>query len=231
MGIHGDYCPIAVANEVMGDRWNPLVLRELMVGSQHFNDIHRGIPRISRTLLAQRLRELERRGLVERRPVPGKQAVDYLLSPAGHDLQPILWELGRWATRWMFGDPVDEQLDTPYIVWRLHQTTDPERAPKRRTTVEFATTGPGSRPAWLVFQSGASTACQSDPGYEVDLIVRADNRELHRWFIGRTTWKAASAGGAIAVLGPPRLAKAFPTWFVPGVFHADVQKAAGARVA
>lgn len=227
MRDYADYCPIAMANEIVGDRWNPLVLRELMVGARRFNDIHRGIPRISRTLLAGRLRSLERHGLVERRPVPGSQAVDYLLTDAGRDLQPILWQLGRWATRWTFGDPPDEVLDTHHLVWRLHQVTDPACAPQQRTTVEILTRGPGSARCWLVFAGGESTACQIDPGYDVDLVLRADNRELHRWFMGRTTWPEARRAGTIELSGPAGLATAFPTWFRPSPFHADVRAALG----
>jgi DNA-binding HxlR family transcriptional regulator len=224
VGAHHDYCPIAVANEVIGDRWTTLVLREIMVGSHRFNDIHRGIPRISRTSLSQRLRSLERDGLVERRPHDESQAVDYVLTAAGKDLEPIIWELGRWATRWVFGDPVDEQLDAVHLVWRLHQLTNEDFAPKERTTVEFQIRGPGAGRAWLVFDLGASTACQIDPGYEVDLVVRAENRELHRWLLGRTSWTAAIRAGDIELIGPSRLSRVFPRWFHPSHFVDDVRR-------
>jgi DNA-binding HxlR family transcriptional regulator len=223
---YSDYCPIAVANEVIGDRWSPLVLRELMIGSTRFNDIHRGIPRMSRSLLTQRLRFLEHNGLIERRPRPGEKAVDYVLSDAGRDLEPILWELGRWATRWVFGDPENHQLDTLHVVWRLHQLTDGDKAPQERTTVEFFTRGPGGRRAWLVFDHGASTACQVDPGFDTDLLVGGQSRELHMWLLGRTTWRAACESGAITVTGSRRLATAFPGWFRASPFHHDVRRAA-----
>src|SRR5690242_17759871 len=184
MGSYGDYCPIAVGNEVVGDRWSPLILREIMVGSHGFNDIHRGIPRISRTLLAQRLRRLERDGLVERHSEPGRQSVSYDLTDAGRDLEPVIFELGRWASRWVFGDPRDDQLDVANFVWRLHQFTNEERAPQPRTTIEFDMRGPGGGRAWLVFDRGASTACLIDPGYEPALVIFGDLRELCRWFAG-----------------------------------------------
>jgi len=227
MARYADYCPIAVANEVIGDRWNPLILREIIIGSHRFNDIHRGLPRISRTLLAQRLRFLERNGLVERRPHPRGQAVDYVLTDAGRDLEPILWELGRWATRWAFGDPSDEQVDTVHLVWRLHQVTDPERAPQSRTTVAVRTRRPTGS-AWLVFEKGASTACEIDPGYDVDLVVVARNHALHRWFAGRVTWRDACDAGDVELIGPAGLVRGFPRWFRPSPFHADVRRAARA---
>jgi len=224
VGSYGDYCPIAVANEVIGDRWSPLVLREIMVGSTRFNDIHRGIPRISRSLLVQRLRQLERDGLVERRERDGEQGVDYVLTPAGADLEPIMWELGKWATRWVFGDPKDEQIDVVHLVWRLHQYTDSEQAPRQRTTVEFRARGPGGGYAWLVFDNGTSTACQIDPGYDVDVIVEAENRELHRWYAGRVSWEDARQSGVIKANGPRRLVTAFPRWFRGSPFSADVRR-------
>ncbi len=229
MSSYGDYCPITIASEVIGDRWSPLVIREIMVGSHRFNDIHRGIPRMSRSLLTQRLRHLERNGIVERTPRPGEQAVDYTLTPAGRALEPILWDLGRWAAAWALGDPTDEQLDTAHLVWRLHQFTDPDNAPTKRTNVQFTTTGPGSGTAWLVFDQGASTACQVDPGYEVDLVVEADNLELHRWHAGRVTWSEALRSGRVSITGPRDLVRAFPTWFVEGVFDPLPDAPSGTR--
>jgi len=223
---YADYCPIAIANEVIGDRWNPLILREIMVGSRGFNEIHRGIPRISRTLLAQRLRMLEGSGLIVRRPRPEGRAADYVLTDAGSDLQPILWELGRWATRWVFGDPTENQLDTPHLVWRLHQTTDCDRAPRARTTVEFRTHGPGSGRSWLVFEKGASTACQIDPGYEVDLVVMGDNREMHRWLLGWLSFRELRLAGSVRLVGPSRLGRAFSSWFSTSLFARSLRQPA-----
>ena len=220
----GDYCPIAMANEVIGDRWSPLVLRELIIGETRFNDIHRGIPRIGRSVLAGRLKWLERNGLVERVPRPDSQAVDYVLTEAGRDLEPIIFGMGRWGAKWVFGDPSDEQIDTTHLVWRLHQFTDPDRAPDERTTVEVRTHGAGAGRAWIVFEERASTACQIDPGYDIDLLVTADARELHRWYHGHAEWNDLCRAGAITVQGPKRLASAFPTWFRPA-FADDVRAA------
>jgi len=226
VGSYDDYCPIAIGIEVIGDRWTPLILRELMIGSERFNDIHRGIPRISRSLLSHRLRMLERQGLVERHPRPGAQAVDYRLTAAGADLQPVLWDLGRWATRWVFTEPEEAQMDTIHLVWRLHQCVDPDALPPGRTTVEFLTTGAGSARCWLVFEDRESTACQIDPGYPVDVLVRGETRELLRWFLGRISWSQARASGGIAIAGPAALTRRFPHWFHPSAFAAEVGAAA-----
>lgn len=118
---YADYCPISGGVEVLSDRWTPLVIREFMVGAGGFNEIHRGIPRISRTLLAQRLRLLERRGLVRRSAGPDGRPGPYTLTPAGQGLTPIIWAMGHWAAEWTFGDPEDEDCDGLSLMWRLHQ--------------------------------------------------------------------------------------------------------------
>jgi hypothetical protein len=159
--------------------------------------------------------------MLERREGVAHQSVEYLLTPAARELEPIIWDLGRWAARWVFGDPDDEQLDAAHLVWRLHQFTDPDTAPRERTTVELRLSGPGAGTAWLVFHEGASTACKIDPGYEVDLLVKASNRELHRWFGGRVEWADACRSGDIQLAGPPHLAHDFPTWFIANIFGTD----------
>src|SRR5689334_4243942 len=137
MAGYQEYCPIAAAVDVIGDRWTPLVLREVAIGSTSFNDIHRGIPRMSRTLLAQRLRELVKRGMLEKHDNGRGRAVEYTLTAAGQDIVPILWDLGMWASRWVFRDPAAEQVDAGWLVWRMHQHVDATRVPPGRTVVEF----------------------------------------------------------------------------------------------
>lgn len=222
MSTYGEYCPIAVGSEMFADRWTPLVLRELMLGATGFNEIQRGIPRISRTLLSQRLRQLHRRGIVDKRESGPGRPVEYRLTEAGQDLCPIVLAIGRWATRWAFADPTDEQLDATWLVWQLHHCIDPEAIPDRRTTIEFDLRGPGGGRAWIVLDRGGSTACQIDPGYEVDLTVRGDNREAHRWFLGRTTLQEVRRTGALTLEGPSRMVQGFSRWFEPGVFSDDV---------
>ena len=121
MPSYREYCPIAVGAEFFGDRWTPLILRELMLGSLHFNEIHRGLGKMSRTLLLGRLRELERRGILERSVDSAGRTTEYRLTAAGRELEPIVWALGHWAARWSFGDPADEELDVGWLVWRLRQ--------------------------------------------------------------------------------------------------------------
>jgi DNA-binding HxlR family transcriptional regulator len=161
--IHSDYCPIARGVEILGDRWTPLVIRELMVGAEGFNDIHRGLPRMSRTLLAQRLRALERHGLVSREAAERGRPGRYVLTEAGWSITPIIWAMGQWAAEWVFDDPEDEDCDGLSLIWRLHQHAVADRLPPRRTLVHITLTGPGSAEGWLDVERPGMTVCSEEP--------------------------------------------------------------------
>lgn len=225
MTSYGEYCPIAVGAEFFGDRWTPLILRELIMGCRGFNEIHRGLPRISRTLLSQRLRELQRRGIVEKTDGADGTRSEYQLTPAGQELEPVVWALGHWAARWAFGDPADEQLDAAWLVWRLHQHVIPARLPARKTVVHFVLQGPGGGEGWIVLDRGESTACQMDPGFEPNLVVHGQNRAMHRWLLGLVPFDELLAAGVVDVEGPAELLRAFPTWFNTTIFAEGFQVA------
>jgi len=219
MAAFGEYCPIAVGAEYLPDRWTPLILRELMMGSAGFNEIHRGMPKISRTLLSQRLRQLQARGIVSKRSDGPGRAGEYRLTPAGLDLCQVVAALGQWATRWAFTEPRDDHLDGAWLLWQLHQYVDVDEIPDHRTCIGFDLRGPGGGWFWIVLDRGAATVCQADPGFEVDLLVRAENRELHRWFLGRTTMAEARGAGAIVLEGPDEHVDGFLRWFTDQPFR------------
>jgi DNA-binding HxlR family transcriptional regulator len=214
MKSYGEYCPIAMGAEAIGDRWTPLVLRELICGSERFSDIHRGVPRMSRTLLSQRLRQLERIGVVERTKSGG-----YRLTPAGRDLEQVVWGLGDWAMQWLLGDPERKAYDAAHLMWRVRQGVIDEALPERRVVVQFDFPGAQrGRRVWLLLDPGGSTVCERDEGFEVDLWVEADIREFLRVWMGRSTWADAVAAGALTFHGPRDLIRAFPSWFALSPF-------------
>jgi DNA-binding HxlR family transcriptional regulator len=220
-----EYCPIACGVEVLGDRWTPLIIREMMVGAGGFNEIHRGIPRVSRNLLAQRLRELERRGLVTHEPGrPGRPGA-YALTTAGEALTPIVWAMGHWAAEWVFGDPREEECDGLTLIWRTHQAAIPANLPEARTVVHVVLTGPGGAQGWLDIEGPGITVCKDDQGLTVDLALRADTAQMHRWLIGRVPFRTLVAQGHARFDGPSRLANAFPTWFNTSLFDESMQRA------
>jgi DNA-binding HxlR family transcriptional regulator len=214
MKSYGEYCPIAMGSEVIGDRWTPLILRELICGSERFSDIHRGIPRISRTLLAQRLKQLERLEIIEKRDGP-----TYHLTPAGKDLEAVVWGIGGWAMQWMLGDPQKEHLDGSHLMWRVRQRLVDEALPERRTVVQFDFRGAASgRRIWLVLDPAGSSVCERDEGFEIDLRVTAEISEFMRVWMGRSTWPAAIKAGKVTLDGPRPLVRAFPRWFALSPF-------------
>ncbi|HSK25928.1 MAG TPA: helix-turn-helix domain-containing protein [Jiangellales bacterium] len=225
--MHGyaDYCPIAVGVEILGDRWTPLVIRELMVGSSGFNEIHRGVPRMSRSLLSQRLRLLENRGLVRRESLGRGRPSRYVLTPAGESITPIVWAIGHWAAEWIFRDPREEELDGQTLMWRMHQLTMPTALPVERTVIHLVLTGPGGARGWLDIKDREVTVCTTDPGYDVDLVVEGETRQMHRWLVGVVPFRRLLADGSVRVVGPSRLARAFPTWFNTSLFADGLRRA------
>jgi DNA-binding HxlR family transcriptional regulator len=229
-----EYCPIACGVDVLGDRWTPLIIRELMVGARGFNEIHRGIPRASRNLLAQRLRDLERRGLMTHDAgEPGRSGA-YELTAAGQALTPIVWAMGHWAAEWVFGDPTDDDCDGLSLIWRTHQLAVPAKLPATRTVVHLVLTGAGGAQGWLDIERPGITVCKDDQGLSVDLALEAETAQMHRWLIGLVPFRDLLANGHARFLGPSRLARAFPTWFNTALYadalgRAEQRRVTGAR--
>jgi DNA-binding HxlR family transcriptional regulator len=231
MTSQADYCPISVGVDVLGDRWTPLIIRELMVGATGFNEIHRGIPRVSRTLLAQRLRVLERQGLVYRHAGERGRSGSYRLTPAGQALTPIVWALGHWAAEWVFGDPTEEDCDGLSLIWRLHQHAVAAKLPRTRTVVHLVLTGTGGAEGWLDIKDRVMSVCRDDQGLDTDLAIEADTPQMHRWLIGLVPFRDLVARGQARLLGPSRLARAFPTWFDTNFFADGLRRGEQRRAA
>jgi DNA-binding HxlR family transcriptional regulator len=226
MGDFVQYCPIAIAADVIGDRWTPLVLRELLLGSTRFNEIHRGIPHMSRSLLTGRLRRLERLGIIIRST--GTEVAHYELTPPGTALASTLITLGEWAVQWSLGDPTPEQIDPQLILWRMHRRLHADALPQRRVTIQFDFERPHALRAWLVLDHHDSTVCIHDPCFEVDLWVTADARALQLVWIGKLSLEAAIERGQITIGGPHALTRDFGTWFAWSPFHHLVSTRAAA---
>ena len=141
MADYKQYCPVARATEILADRWTPLIIRELLAGSEHFNDIERGLPGISRSLLASRLRHLEDTGVIERQSGDRANLTAYHLTAAGRDLQDVVARMGAWGVRWAFGEPKPEELDPVLLLWKMHQRIRRYLLPSTRVVVEFDFSG------------------------------------------------------------------------------------------
>jgi DNA-binding HxlR family transcriptional regulator len=214
MAEYHQYCPVARASEIFADRWTPLIVRELLLGSRHFNEIKRGLPGISRSLFVSRLRLLEDSGVVERHASKRPNVTEYLLTEAGMDLKPVIEGLGQWGVKWAFGEPKPDELDPALLLWKIHQRIHRHLLPPGRTVVEFELTGRGGRRLWLVLEQRQVSLCLKPPGFDSDLVVRADLSSLYRVWLGRVDYDAAVRSGKIDVEGPRELARALPRWFM-----------------
>jgi DNA-binding HxlR family transcriptional regulator len=208
------YCPVARACEILADRWTPLIVRELLFGSRHFNELRRGLPAISRSLLVARLRHLENNGVIERRIGARPNVTEYILTEAGSDLADVIKHLGTWAIKWVFLDPNREELDPALFLWKMHQRVDHRELPLERTVVQFDLTGRKARRVWLVLVPHDVSSTLKPPGWKADLIVRADVSVLYRVWAGFLDYDAAVRSGEIVLEGPSALVRAFPRWFM-----------------
>lgn len=220
---YGQFCPIAAACEFFAERWTPLLLRELLSGSHRFNELQRGLPLMSRTLLAQRLRELESAGVVERRPKTSGRGFEYHLSEAGEALGPIVLQLGDWGQRWVYARISKDDLDPGLLMWDMRRRIEVEALPSRRVVVQFNFRGlphgaKGMKHWWLLLDASEVELCMQDPGHELDLLVHADLYAMTQVWTGEQSFADALRQGTIQIQGPPKLARSFPGWLKLGYY-------------
>ena len=216
---YGQFCTVARGAEVFGERWTPLVVRELLCGSTHFNDIRRGVPRMSASLLAQRLRKLEEIGVV-RRTLQGRVA-EYRLTAAGEELRPIVMALGHWGARWIGSRLKRGQLDAGFLMWDIRRFVHlDEFPPDRRVVVQFRFTDAprGERSWWLVVDGQVADLCRDDPGHELTLIVESSVRALTEIWTGDRATSEVLRSGDLRVQGLSRDAKALWRWLGRSAF-------------
>jgi DNA-binding HxlR family transcriptional regulator len=211
------FCPVAKAMELLDERWTMLIVRELVTGSQHFNELRRGVPRMSPTLLSKRLSQLVRAGIAERHDDNGD--VRYTLTTAGRELQPVVEALGIWGTRWI-GDIGDEDLDPKLLLWDMHRNIDHHAVPAGRTTIHFAfpDTPAHSRNWWLVITAGQADVCDADPGFPVAITITAALRHMVQVWRGDLDWHTALRSGNVTITGPEELRRSVPRWFTLSAF-------------
>lgn len=224
---YGQFCPVAVASEVLTQRWTPLVLRELLAGSSHFNQLRRGVPLMSPTLLAQRLRGLEEVGVVTREVGPDGRQTAYRLTRAGEELRPIIEQIGVWGRKWIQQTVRDQDLDPALLMWDMHRRINGGALPDRRVVVQFEYTDVRRELAawWLVLEGGQADVCLADPGFETDLRVVTTVRLMTEIWVGDVEFRRA-LGPDLRVEGPRVLARALPDWLQLSAF-APIRKATG----
>lgn len=222
---YGQFCPVAMAAEIFCTRWTPLILRELLCGSRHFNDLKRGVPRISPTLLSRRLKELQQDGLLI------NENGEYRLTPAGEDLRELVMGLGFWGTRWVDTQKSLKNLDPSLLMWDMRRHLDPRPLPPRRCTIQFNYPElPSRRDWWLVVNAGEVDLCHVEPGFDVDLYVETSLKSMTAIWMGISTVAAEISAGRFDVSGDKEMASHMQIWLGLSPF-AKAQKPAAPVVA
>jgi DNA-binding HxlR family transcriptional regulator len=211
---YGQFCPVAKAAEILAERWTLLVVRELLAGSHRFNELRRGVPLMSPTLLSKRLRELERARIIERRPLETGRGFEYRLTLAGEELRPVVDLLGAWGDRWINHDIGPEDLDPALLMWDVRRRVDTSELPAEEAVVRFSFRGArsGRRWWWIVVDDGEVDLCVTDPGRDVDLTAWASLKAMTRVWIGHLAIEDALASGELALDGSAELARSLPRW-------------------
>jgi len=220
MSGYGQFCPVARASEIFAERWTPLILREVMAGRHHFSEILKGLHRISPSVLGQRLRSLERVGVLETWPNPGGRGSTYHLTDAGNQLAELVGKLGIWGQHWLEIQP--EHLNSDFLMWRILKHLEVAKLPPRRRVVRFEFRGETKR-YWLVLRRDDPDLCYSDPGFGDDMIIRTDLEAMTRVYLGQLRMADAQRSGLLEVDGPRDLARGLLEWFPMSGFAAHAR--------
>jgi DNA-binding HxlR family transcriptional regulator len=215
-GSYKQFCPVAMAAEVLCTRWTVVLLRELVAGSTRFNDIRRGVPRMSPALLSKRLKDLEEAGIVCRVASQSEPGIlEYHLTRAGRDLKTVVESIGIWGQHWVEAQLSLKNLDPSLLMWDMRRNLDPTPMPDRRCVIHFMYNELPSarRQWWLVIEPEADVdLCSVDPGFEVDLYVTTDLRTMTAIWMGLTTVRESTASGKLTLTGDRQLADHMQTW-------------------
>lgn len=209
---YGQFCPMAKAAEILCERWSLVVIRELTAGSRHFNDLRRGVPLMSPTLLSRRLKQLEAAGVVAR--VEDERGIGYGLTPAGTELGPLVELMAKWGSKWVRRRLSDDDLDAGLLMWDVRRTIDASRFPDQRVVVQFqfADAPAGKRVWWLVSHESVIDLCLEDPGFNVDVVVEAPLRVMTAIWMRDITFDVARRSHGLTITGKRDLCRSFPEW-------------------
>ncbi|MEX1035727.1 MAG: helix-turn-helix domain-containing protein [Sneathiella sp.] len=222
------FCPVAMAAEILGTRWTIVLLRELVAGSTRFNDLRRGVPRMSSALLSQRLKDLEAAGIVEKFASGADRSThEYRLTEAGRDLRSVIESIGVWGQRWVETDLALDNLDPTLLMWDMRRNLNPTPVPSVRNVFEFRYTDlPASQEYWwlIVEPSGEVDLCSIDPGFEVELYIRTTLRTMTSIWMGYSTVSAERKKDSLVLEGDRQLADNMQTWLGLSPFAAEKKR-------
>ncbi len=221
---YGQFCPVAKATELIGERWTILIIRELVLGTHRFSDFQRALSRISPSLLTKRLNDLEKAGIVIKKAQHGRKGYEYFLTPAGRQLSPVIEHLATWGMRWARGQLTDNELDVDFLMWEIQRRLDTQALPDGETVLCFIFDELTQfKSWWVVVQDGEADLCTKNPGKDVDLYISSTVRTMVEIWEGDLELNSALRKKLIKPNGNSQLIKSLPEWF--GIcLYADVQR-------
>lgn len=216
---YGQFCPVAKATEILGDKWTLLIVRELLLGTSRFSDLQRALSKISPTILTKRLKQLEAAGIIVRKRQSGQRIHDYRLTPAGKELGPVVEQTAIWGMRWARGQLADDELDIYLLMWDVRRRLQTDKLPGGETVLCFSFSGlPKFATWWLVINQSGIDLCSDDPGKDVDLYVTTDIRTMIGIWLGDLPLPHCLEDERVVVVGDRRLAKTMGDWLGFGMF-------------
>lgn len=223
MTDYGQFCPVAKASELLGERWVLLILRELLLGTHRYSDFQRALSRISPSMLTKRLKQLEHAGIVVRKKQHGRKSNDYFLTPAGKELTPIVEHLATWGMRWARGQLSDDELDVEFLMWDIQRRLQIDKLPDGETIFCFIFDDLTQfKNWWLVIHNGEVDLCTANPDKDVDLYISTSLRDLVQIWEGDIDIQSAQRKELLKTHGNTQLAKTLPEWL--GIcLYADVR--------
>lgn len=228
-GSYRQFCPVAMAAEILCTRWTVVLLRELVAGSTRFNDLRRGVPRMSPALLSQRLKELEAAGIIYRTASRTETGVyEYRLTAAGEELGPIVEAFGVWGQRWVETELSLQHLDVSLLMWDMRRNLDTTPMPTRRSVImfQYPELSAAQRSWWLIVEPEAQVdLCALDPGFDVDLYVSTDLRTMTAIWMGLDTVRGALRDDRMLLTGDDALATQMQIWLGLSPFAKEQKRA------
>ncbi|MCP5432135.1 MAG: transcriptional regulator [Alphaproteobacteria bacterium] len=222
---YGQFCPIAKATEILGERWTILIIRELLMGARRFSEFQRGLGFISPALLASRLKFLEDQGLVAKRRIQGQKGFEYFPTKAADELMPALMAIGEWGLCWARDNLLDEDFDVELLMAYLERSVDPDAIAGGHAVVRFEFTDLEQQRRWWLLVDGARVElCLKDPGQDVDVYITSSVRTMSEVWMGDRTYRDATRSGDLVLEGTPALTRSIATWLRPSVFADSPRK-------
>lgn len=228
MSLYGQYCPVSKAVEVLGERWTLLVVRELLLGSTRFNELQRGLSKMSPSLLTKRLKELEEANLLYRIKISGQKGYEYHLTPAGKDLMPLVMELARWGMVWVKDSLSQQDGDVEFLLWDIHRNIKKQYLPLKKAVIKFYFAELERFQSWWIIVEGDKVdLCTDKPADESDLYVNTDVITLCKVWLGDIPWKTALNSKQVELLGNRLLANEIHQWLGHSITQALVKEMPG----